>query len=92
MRSHCAWRGEGDDPARTTAFTSRPQGRFEGSDRQARGRLMARLAKGHVPLHAVAEAMQVDDAARAKRLATALVDEGLVELIDGNYRLSSASK
>jgi len=92
VRSHCAWRGEGDDPARTTAFTSRPQGRFEGSDRQARGRLMARLAKGHVPLHAVAEAMQVDDAARAKRLATALVDEGLVELIDGNYRLNSASK
>ena len=92
VRSHCAWRGEGDDPARTTAFTSRPQGRFEGSDRQARGRLMARLAKGHVPLHAVAEAMQVDDAARARRLATALVDEGLVELIDGNYRLSSASK
>ena len=92
VRSHCAWRGEGDDPARTTAFTSRPQGRFEGSDRQARGRLMARLAKGHVPLHAVAEAMQVDDAVRATRLATALVDEGLVELIDGNYRLSSASK
>ena len=92
MRSQCAWRGEGDDPARTTAFTSRPQGRFEGSDRQARGRLMARLAQGHVPLRGVAEAMQVDDVARAKRLATALVNEGLVELIDGNYRLNSASK
>ena len=88
----CKWRGEGVDPARSTAFTSRPQGRFEGSDRQARGRLMARLTEGEVARRQVAEVMQVDDEARASRLATSLVDDGLIELIDGNYRLSSASK
>ena len=92
VRSNCAWRGDGDDPARTTAFTSRPQGRFEGSDRQARGRLMARLARGCVPTSQLAEAMQIEDRARAQRLATSLVQDGLVELIDGSYGLSSASR
>ena len=92
VRTHCAWHGDGIDPARTTAFTSRPQGRFEGSDRQARGRLLARLAQGQVTSSQLAEAMQVDDAARAERLATSLVDEGLVDLVDGNYRLSSARR
>lgn len=88
----CSWRGEGVDPARSTAFTSRPQGRFEGSDRQARGRLMARLTEGEVTRQQVAQVMQIDDAARASRLASSLVDDGLIELVDGNYRLSSASK
>jgi A/G-specific adenine glycosylase len=86
---HCSWRGMGEDPARTTAFTSRPQARFEGSDRQARGRLMKRLTEGGVSATAVAEVMQLDDVARAQRLAASLVDDGLVELVDDGYRLSS---
>ena len=89
---HCAWRGAGEDPARTTAFTSRPQARFEGSDRQARGRLMKRLTEGGVAVTAVAEVMQLDDVVRAERLATSLVDDGLVELVDGGYRLSSTRR
>lgn len=88
----CAWRGAGDDPARATAFTSRPQARFEGSDRQARGRLMARMTEGEVPEGELAEAMQLDDESRARRLAASLVSDGLVELVDGRYRLSSASR
>lgn len=89
---HCSWRGAGEDPARTTAFTSRPQARFEGSDRQARGRLMKRLTEGSVAVTAVAEVMQLDDVVRAERLAASLVEDGLVELVDGGYRLSSTRR
>jgi A/G-specific adenine glycosylase len=90
--SSCAWRGVGDDPARSTAFTSRPQGRFEGSDRQARGRLMKRLTEGALDSSAAASVMQLDDDGRARRLVDSLVADGLVELVDGFYRLSSTSK
>ncbi|MFM7745884.1 MAG: A/G-specific adenine glycosylase [Actinomycetota bacterium] len=89
VAGHCAWCGDGEDPARTTAFTSRPKGRFEGSDRQARGRLMKRLTEGSVTVTTVAEVMQLADIDRAERLAASLVKDGLVELVDGAYRLSS---
>jgi A/G-specific adenine glycosylase len=90
--SSCVWHGVGDDPARSTAFTSRPQGRFEGSDRQARGRLMKRLTEGALDSSAAASVMQLDDDGRARRLVDSLVADGLVELVDGFYRLSSTSK
>jgi A/G-specific adenine glycosylase len=45
----CAWRGEGDDPARGSAGVSVAQPAFEGSDRQGRGRLVAALGGGDVP-------------------------------------------
>ena len=84
----CSWRGEGTDPARTTAFTSRPQGRFEGSDRQARGRMMKRLTEGSVQATRVAEVMGLDDGDRAHRLVESLVADGLVERVGRAYRLS----
>ena len=84
----CSWRGEGADPARTTAFTSRPQGRFEGSDRQARGRMMKRLTEGSVQATRVAEVMGLDDGDRASRLVESLVADGLVERVGRAYRLS----
>ncbi len=92
VSSRCAWRGDGADPARTTAFTSRPQGRFEGSDRQARGRLMKRLTEGGVARDDVAAVMQLDDVERAERLVASLVNDGLVECVDGCYRLNSSSR
>jgi len=92
IAARCAWRGRGEDPARTTAFTSRPQGRFEGSDRQARGRLMKRLTEGSVGAGEVGLVMGVDDAPRAARLVESLVSDGLVEFVDGAYRLSSSRK
>ena len=48
----CAWyRGgrEGPDPAAGSAGVSMPQSRFEGSGRQARGRVLHALAGGPVP-------------------------------------------
>ena len=89
IRVHCAWKGKGDDPARATAFTSRPQARFEGSDRQARGRLMKALTRGTVPRNGLAATMGIDDSSRVARLVDSLVRDGLVELGDDGYRLSS---
>ena len=44
LASSCRWRLEGGpDPAPTSAAVSRPQAAFAGSDRQLRGRILARL-------------------------------------------------
>ena len=81
--SWCVWHGEGDDPSVGSAGVSVTQGRFEGSDRQARGRLIKALGEG---------AVRVDDVARvmdrppdvASRLLAALAAEGLVSIADQN--------
>ena len=77
----CAWRGAGGDapdPAATTAGTSRPQARFEGSDRQGRGRLLAALRTGPVRRADLAAAAGwPDDPDRAARVADGLVADGL---------------
>jgi A/G-specific adenine glycosylase len=81
IRHRCAWQGRGDaDPAVGSAAVSRPQGRFEGSERQARGRLMRSLT--HRPL-AVADAVDVLGHPAAERLLAALRTEGLVR-VDGD--------
>lgn len=79
--STCVWRGVGDDPARTTAGVSRPQGRFAGSDREARGRLLRRLGDGPLALRNAATEMQRRPEV-ASRLIDALVAEGLC-VVDG---------
>ena len=71
----CAWRGEGDDPAIGSAGVSRRQSRFEGSERQARGRLLRSLAAAPVP---VADAPRVIGHDSADRLVRDLCREGLV--------------
>ena len=79
----CAWTLEGraePDPATTTAGTSRPQARFEGSDRQARGRLLAVLRTATLPVGELAAVCGwPDDADRARRVADALVADGLAQ-------------
>ena len=86
----CAWRRAGGavsenteppDPARTTAGTSRPQARFEGSDRQGRGRILSALrgtGQG-VAVDALDGVTGWDDPARTSRVADALVADGLAE-------------
>jgi A/G-specific adenine glycosylase len=73
----CAWQGTGPDPADGSAGVSGRQSRFDGSDRQARGRLLAALGHGPVAVTDAATAMGVDDE-RAARLVAALETEGLV--------------
>ncbi|MGN6606069.1 MAG: A/G-specific adenine glycosylase [Jatrophihabitans sp.] len=68
----CAWRRAGSPPA---VARSRPVQRFEGTDRQVRGRLMARLreAEGAVPVDDLRDAWP-DDTQRERCLASLLAD------------------
>lgn len=92
LASGCAWHGSGGgaddgppDPARTTAGTSRPQARFEGSDRQGRGRILAALRArgGGIAVGELDTLTGWGDDARSRRVADALVTDGLAEWTDG---------
>jgi A/G-specific adenine glycosylase len=84
----CAWRGHGSDPAIGSAGVSGGQSRFEGSDRQGRGRLVAALRIGPVGGDQLADAAGwPDDAQRARRVAASLVDDGLAVHRDGHWHL-----
>ena len=75
--ARCSWhRAGGPDPAVGSSGVSTKQARFDGSDRQARGRLMRALTAGPVPRGEVAAVMQRDERT-AERLVAALVTEGL---------------
>ena len=81
VRRSCAWAAAGlspPDPADGSAGVGAGQPRFEGSDRQGRGRLVEALCHGPVALADVATVMGwPDDPARADRVAVGLVDHGL---------------
>jgi len=75
----CACHGAGvPDPAVGSAGVSVRQPRFEGSDRQARGRLMKALSSGPVRCDAVASVMERDEAT-ASRLVAALLAERMCQ-------------
>jgi A/G-specific adenine glycosylase len=78
VRSRCRWQGDtaAPDPAIGSSGVSTKQARFDGSDRQARGRLMKALSRGPVARRDVAAIMQRDDAT-STRLLGALVADGL---------------
>ncbi|HVM67178.1 MAG TPA: A/G-specific adenine glycosylase [Acidimicrobiales bacterium] len=80
----CAWRRHGgDDPSRRRA----PAPRFEGSDRQARGRLLDALRAG--PVRDVATACGTPtDVPRAARIADGLVSDGFATWIGNRLALS----
>jgi len=77
VRTQCHYKGVGDDPAQLSAGVSKPQPRFEGSDRQARGRALRAVADGWLRVADVIEVMRVDEE-RAEKLIASLVDEGLL--------------
>ncbi len=79
----CRWRGVGPDPAIGSAGVSSGQARFEGSDRQGRGRLMRRLGDGAIERDAAAMIMAwPGDPDRVARVLNDLMAEGLV-MADG---------
>lgn len=80
LNSTCSWRGIGVDPAIGSAGVSRAQSRFEGSERQARGRLLKALSAGSVRL---SDTPRVMSHAAAHRLVAELRAEGLVR-VDGD--------
>ena len=85
----CAWAGsDSPDPADRSAGVSTRQARFEGSDRQARGRLLAALASGPLETERAAAAMGLEyDVARAQRLVAELIAESLVSAVGDQVRL-----
>jgi A/G-specific adenine glycosylase len=89
---HCAWQRAGfrePDPISGSAGISAPQSMFDGSFRQGRGRLLARLIAGPVGAGALAEASGwPDDPDRAVAAADTLVADGLaVRSADGTLAL-----
>jgi A/G-specific adenine glycosylase len=92
LRPACAWAATGwpePDPAVGSAGVSGRQAKFEGSDRQGRGRLLRAVAAGPVLVADLAETMGwPDDALRAHRVAKALATEGFLERIDDAYVLA----
>lgn len=75
VEQHCQWRGDGVDPAERPV--SARQARFEGSDRQARGRLMKALVSGSILVSSASEVMGRSPDVSTK-LVDALIDEGLI--------------
>jgi A/G-specific adenine glycosylase len=85
----CVWRGGPSvDPAVGSAFVSRRQSRFAGSDRQGRGYLLRALSEAPVTPESLPRVMGwPDDASRAEQVAATLVTDGLAVKRDGAYRL-----
>ncbi len=79
-----------DDPALRTAGTSRPQARFEGSERQGRGRMVEALRSGPVAARDLPlVAGWKGEPGRSRLAAEALVSEGLARwLADGRLALA----
>lgn len=79
VQKQCKWAGVGEDPAPASHGASKPQARFEGSDRQARGRAMKAAGEGSRTLAQLVEAMGLEAAPqRAHKLVDDLVSEGLL--------------
>jgi A/G-specific adenine glycosylase len=80
----CEWRAAGRPPA-TPRRTSQ---RYEGTDRQARGRLLAVLRDTDAPVHRSRLDLAWPDPQQRTRALDALVADGLVEpLADDRFRL-----
>ena len=79
VKKQCKWHGVGEDPAPSSAGASKPQAKFEGSDRQARGRAMRAVGDGVTVQKDIIDAMSLShDEQRAITLLQSLVREGLL--------------
>jgi A/G-specific adenine glycosylase len=79
LRDQCVWQGSGADPAEGSASVSRPQDRFEGSDRQLRGQVINALRVRWRTTAEMAPLVAPDDPARRARIIDGLVEDGLIE-------------
>ena len=84
VAAQCSWVAAG----RPVAVVGRPVQRYDGTDRQARGRLLAVLRDQSDPVPAAELDLVWADAAQRARALDGLVADGLVEpLADGRFRL-----
>jgi A/G-specific adenine glycosylase len=76
----CKWNREGGpDPAPRSAGVSRAQPPFRGSDRQARGRVLAALRERPRSTRGLLASIEGVDASRGAALIAGLVADGLIE-------------
>lgn len=84
VATQCSWLAVG----RPAAVVGRPVQRYDGTDRQARGRLLAVLRDRPEPVPAAELDLVWADAVQRARALDGLVADGLVEpLADGRFRL-----
>jgi A/G-specific adenine glycosylase len=94
VRAGCGWhaacgpRGEAPDPADGSAGVGKGQSKFEGSDRQGRGRLVDALRQGPVAHRELPRVMGwPDDPDRAQRVAKTVIADGLAATDGTTLRL-----
>ncbi|MDR6612715.1 A/G-specific adenine glycosylase [Leifsonia sp. 1010] len=85
VASRCAWRQAGypayDGPKKAV------QKRYEGSDRQVRGRILAELRASHIPVTAAELETVWPDTAQRDRALAGLLADGLAVAAEGGYTL-----
>jgi A/G-specific adenine glycosylase len=81
----CLWRRRGYPPS--TERSTPAQKRFDGSDRQVRGLVLAELRASYVPLTAADLAPVWNDAPQRERAIASLLTDGLAVLGDEGYSL-----
>ena len=84
LRRSCQWQRQG---APAPASPRKGQPRFEGSDRQARGRIMGLLRETKGALDEASLLAAVDDADQAQRALASLLTDALVVRNRGRYSL-----
>ena len=89
VRQVCVWQTQGgDDPAPRSAGVSKPQSKFEGSDRQIRGRMLAVLREGRVSASALRQKLDSVEHIRYESILEGLILDGLVERSGRSLQLS----
>ncbi len=87
-RAICTWHGVGVDPAEGSAGVSVRQSAFEGSDRQARGRLIIHLRQGSVTRSEAIELIDLtEEPDRAEQIIGSLESDGMVIEHQGRLQL-----
>jgi A/G-specific adenine glycosylase len=94
VKGGCGWHAAGgpgggaEDPADGSAGVGKGQSKFEGSDRQGRGRLVDALRTGPVAAHDLSKVMGwPDDPDRAHRVAKTVIADGLAATDGTTLRL-----
>ncbi|MGN6743276.1 MAG: A/G-specific adenine glycosylase [Amnibacterium sp.] len=85
LAASCAWRAAGYPPAEGPP--PRRQARFEGSDRQRRGLVLAELRAAHVPVRDEELAAVLPDPGVRARVLAGLATDGLAEPVEGGWTL-----
>jgi len=89
MARHCAWhKSGGDDPAPLSAGVSRPQSRFDGSNRQLRGRVLNALRERPHSRRQLLSSFEGVEPLRRNEVLTSLERDGLITRVAQMYSLA----